>query len=101
MNYKKFERLLAAAFAEYLALEDGSKVGACERVLALLSRMLREQNGHKRKLAEIRSTERTKAHATVNDAERARNKLVRSANAASPQKPIKPVKTTKRNELRR
>lgn len=95
MNYTNFERLLVAAYAEYLQLEQAERAGACERVLATLSSMLREQDGRKRKLTELGSTNRT----SKSSAKTRRGKLVRKTNARSPQSPLKPVKVTTQNEL--
>jgi len=95
MNYTNFERLLVAAYAEYLQLEQTEKAGASERVLAMLSSMLREQNGRKRKLTELGSTNKT----SRSGAKARRSKLVRKTNSRSPQSPLKPVKVTTQNEL--
>jgi len=65
-----------------------------------LRRMLRDNNGEKQQLAELDSTAKTD-NAARESAKKARAKLTRKSNAASPQAPIKPVKTTKKNELRR
>lgn len=94
---------LELAFAAYMQLDDSGQQAAMDMTVLMLRQMLREQSGRRQRLIELGSEKQssTSKRKTQSNAERARNKLVRKSNAASPQAPIKPVQVTKKNELQK
>ncbi len=96
-------RQLELLFAGYLELDDDEQDTAMDMTVLLLRQMLRDKSGKRQKLTELGTDAKrtTRRNGKQSNAEKARNKLVRKSNAASPKAPIKPVKVTKKNELRR
>jgi hypothetical protein len=99
-NKQKFREHLQQAYKSYIMLDDKEQRAALDLVLVLLRRMLRDNSGEKQQLAELGSTAMTDT-AARESAKKARAKLTRKSNAASPKALIKPVQTTRKNELRR
>lgn len=94
---------LELAFAGYLELGNDEQDAAMDMTVLLLRQMLRDKSGRRQKLTELEAeTKRTTTKSVKrSNAEKARGRLVRKSNAASPKAPIKPVQVTKKNELRR
>ncbi|WP_037306886.1 hypothetical protein [Ruegeria halocynthiae] len=100
---KNIGKQLELLFAGYLELDDDEQDTAIDMTVLLLRQMLRDRSGRRQKLTELEAgTKRTTGkHTQRSHAKKARGKLVRKSNAASPQAPIKSVQVTKKNELRR
>lgn len=85
---------LELTFSRYLQLHDHEQDAALDMTVVMLRKMQKAQGGKRKALIELGEDENS-------DAEKARSRVVRKSNAASPQSPVKPVRTTKKNELRK
>lgn len=97
---KQFRQLLRLAYTDFRQMSEDNKTAALDLTMQLLRKMLQDGRVQRQKLAELETTKR-KQSPTRSHVEKARGKLVRKTNAASPQPPVKPVKVTKKNEQRR
>lgn len=98
-NMEEVRRSLELVFARYMRLEDDEQHAAMDMTVLMLRQMLRQQSGRQQRLTELKGSATKRG--TSSNAEKARSKLVRKSNAASPKAPIKPVQVTKNNELRK
>lgn len=100
---KEVQQQLELVFARYVELGAAEQDAAADMTLALLRQMLRHNSGIRQRLAELGNTPQSTTNKRLqrSNAEKARGKLVRKTNAASPKAPIQPVQVTKKNELRR
>lgn len=102
-NIEELRQQLELVFGRYMKLDDDEQQTAMDMTILMLRQMLREQSGRRQRLIELCGGKRDSAakRRAQTNAGKARSKLVRKSNAASPQAPIKTVQTTKKNELRR